>query len=478
MRYQHDPFAPKKSGMRFLPKRKLYEIMNEVSVKQELLQHFPEPEAITITDLICQPKEKQPNADEGKMLTSGLRRIFATLLLIKLPHTIKDFIDAQFSDLDLPFHTIDDDDSTVDQVKIRLGRKSDPEVSTTDIFDEWSDLNVDNFERWQWSVISPSFAMERGKKKVMHFEFEGGTIMPFCKQSKPPKLPGGSGVVCRVQIHEDYHDFDELVKGWVAVKQLYTEDETEFQREVEILKRVNKNPHDHLISLLATYRQHDRYHLMFSWADSDLMKYWKDVEPEPVFEKAVLWVAQQCRGITAALGKVHALAQTSSWRTVPEEVGGGGDRKAADEGGLRLTTRQLLGCHGDIKPQNLLWFRDHQELHGGTIRISAFGQAESNTGNVAHSPTYRPPECNPASRVVRHTYDIWSLGCVFLEFATWLLGGWRLVAEFRDKRGEYDDILCGSPDAFPSDHFWEIVQHDPSDVVAVRVKPAVINVSF
>ncbi|KAI1739132.1 hypothetical protein F4680DRAFT_466665 [Xylaria scruposa] len=470
MRHQHDPFVARESGMRFLPKGKLHEMINEVSVKWELLQHFPEQEAMTITDLICQPKEKEPNAEETKRPTSGpLREIFAILLLIELPHAVKDFIVAQVNDLDLPLHRIDDD-SNIGQVKNNLGRRHDPEVPIKDIFKGWSSFQVENFERWQWSVMSPFFAT--GKNNVMHFEFKGGTIMPFCKQPKPPKLPGGSGVVCRVQIHEDHHDFDELVKGWVAVKQLKTEDETEFQREVEILKRVNKNPHDHLISLLATYRQHDRYHLMFPWADSNLMKYWQEVEPEPVFEKAVLWVAQQCRGITAALGKVHALAETRSWSTVLEEKEEGGDRKA-EEGGLRLAMRHLLGFHGDIKPQNLLWFRDHQKLHRGTIRISDFGQAESNTGSVAHSPTYRPPECNLASRLVRRTYDIWSLGCVFLEFATWLLGGWRLVAEFRDKRGEYDDILCGSPDAFPSDHFWEIVQHDPSDIVAVRVKSAV-----
>lgn len=143
---------------------------------------------------------------------------------------------------------------------------------------------------------------------------------------------------------------------------------------------------------------------------------------------------------------------------------------------------KIYGRHGDINPGNLLWFDsslDHKGLLGGTLKIADFGQAEFNSEKtktkprmVAHTWTYRPPECDLSPSLVRQTYDIWCLGCVYLEFVTWMLGGARLLASFVSRRR--------SPDYFQpqdTDTFFHVAElSSPRDLQA-SVKEAVLQVS-
>jgi serine/threonine protein kinase len=58
---------------------------------------------------------------------------------------------------------------------------------------------------------------------------------------------------------------------------------------------------------------------------------------------------------------------------------------------------------------------------------------------VLTSPTYEPPECK-LHRPVSRAYDLWSLGCVYLEFITWLLKGSKEIETFADFRGRQSSI--------------------------------------
>ncbi|KAI3532835.1 hypothetical protein CSPX01_13170 [Colletotrichum filicis] len=85
---------------------------------------------------------------------------------------------------------------------------------------------------------------------------------------------------------------------------------------------------------------------------------------------------------------------------------------------------------------------------------------------------HQPPECDLDQRFIRQSYDIWSLGCVFLEFITWSIGGKRLLLEFARKRTSPDRFLAG----FDSDTFFEIKDPKGKDSAAAYVKPAVVQV--
>ena len=110
------------------------------------------------------------------------------------------------------------------------------------------------------------------------------------------------------------------------------------------------------------------------------------------------------------------------------------------------SAHQVHGRHGDLKPENILWFKDYQDNDSsgsmGVLKISDFGLtrfhgtmsvSNSNVENVGFTGTYRAPEYDIYKKVSQ-SYDIWTLGCVILEFATWYLLGWEAVDRFSQSR--------------------------------------------
>lgn len=141
------------------------------------------------------------------------------------------------------------------------------------------------------------------------------------------------------------------------------------------------NAHQHLISLLATYEQFNRFYLVFPWAGAHLRDYWAKIMPNPEFSyKSIVWIETQCKGIANSLLKIHQY-----------------------ESSISKKTGQIFGRHGDIKPENVFWFHDSTDTGGmGTLKITDFGLTEFSEHSktykrrtkLAVSPSYRPPECD------------------------------------------------------------------------------------
>lgn len=144
--------------------------------------------------------------------------------------------------------------------------------------------------------------------------------------------------------------------------------------------------------------------------------------------------------------------------------------------------RKQYGRHGDINPTNMLWYQAVDKTGNdanGTLKLADFGQAEINTEDtktrkrdVANTLTYRPPECDAQPSIIRQSYDIWSLGCVYLEFIAWMLGGHKMTQKFALRRNSPDVFLANAD----SDTFFEVVRDANSDEEEFRVKPAVVQV--
>jgi serine/threonine protein kinase len=145
--------------------------------------------------------------------------------------------------------------------------------------------------------------------------------------------------------------------------------------------------------------------------------------------------------------------------------GGAGNVRILNEGAISVTLsveegEQWYGRHGDIKPENVLWFRDDPDIPGekDVLKLADFGlgrfhgrdtRSKVDPKTIAYSPTYEPPEVwlgTPVSRA----YDIWSLGCLYLEFVTWLLMGYEAIDTFADRR------LQGTFQSFYDDSFYTI----------------------
>ncbi|RSM01163.1 hypothetical protein CDV31_011472 [Fusarium ambrosium] len=103
--------------------------------------------------------------------------------------------------------------------------------------------------------------------------------------------------------------------------------------------------------------------------------------------------------------------------------------------------------HGDIKPENILLFKEGD--HHGTLRIADVGLAkfhsdatdqrrhrEEITKTMTGTTRYLSPEFVQGGQIPR-IFDIWSLGCVFIEFLIWTLHGHDRLGDFRKATSAY-----------------------------------------
>ncbi|KAK4182361.1 kinase-like domain-containing protein [Podospora australis] len=198
----------------------------------------------------------------------------------------------------------------------------------------------------------------------------------------------------------------------------------------------DRNTKRHLLEVFATYEIHDvlsnltTYYFLFPWANGNLKEFWEAKRrwntSLTTRQDDLEWMIEQFFWLAKALRLVHNdRDKTLSSRRIP--------------------SNSRYGRHGDIKPQNILYFEDRDGRR--TLVLGDFGLGRVNSkhsrslitpGGAGGTVTYQAPEFeNTDPRISRKT-DIFSLGCVFLEFVTWLLDGADALKVFGDQRMEPD----------------------------------------
>ncbi|KAK3346508.1 kinase-like domain-containing protein [Lasiosphaeria hispida] len=414
---------------------------------------------------------------------SSYRKVFAILVLLRRGHDIVLFVDDHVCDADLPLEAVRIDPGGN---LVNMRRRKDQNTPLACLGD-WGYMDHERFSELQWGTIAPFFG-KADRRHARFYQLSENDILPWIEEQSLVHQ-GGFSFISRVKIHSSHHNFEnsEMSDGAFAIKHFkastdshnglsppnpdspqvtYGDLEREFQSEIATLNKFSGDQNPHLISLLAAYRHGGDYCLMFHWADSDLKNMWKNTRPGPPLDKANLkWVLEQCRGVTSALRKIHVYKTTEG----PEDAQG------------RSPKEPIYGRHGDIKPENILRFVKQDEPGDrGTLVITDFGLARFHTDgtktyfpkkDVAGTPTYRPPECDMEDCAISRSFDIWSLGCVLLEFVAWYLGGWEYVNEFVQHRKAPNVLMYG----WNSDQFFEIVRPEGSinGAVGARVKTEV-----
>lgn len=194
-----------------------------------------------------------------------------------------------------------------------------------------------------------------------------------------------------------------------ALKEFGTE--SHFKDELEALKLFSQHDtkHEHLIKALAAYSHCGKHFLIFPLAEGNLDTVWQEAVPSL---RDPLWLLTQCHGLTQGLLRIH------QYRT---------PKSSSNQ-------KRLLGRHGDIKPQNILWFKDPSTA-GDRLVLSDFtlvrfhaegSNKETTMARIGGTVTYRAPEVVVMSgKHVSQKYDVWSLGCVFLDFISCHLVGYN-----------------------------------------------------
>jgi serine/threonine protein kinase len=202
----------------------------------------------------------------------------------------------------------------------------------------------------------------------------------------------------------------------IAIKE-YTADnnEKEFIQEYEALERLQRVEHANLIQAITSFKRGRTFFFLFPWADGgDLSQVWKKKSKEVRDTKMIRWVFEQVKGLASGIRRLHQYSDEEN------------------------------GRHGDLKPENILMFLDDPKKPLATLCISDVGLARFHvqitsrrvTGTVTTGGTimYAPPEARKEKEVRSRKYDQWSLGCIYLEFIIWTLGGNDEVERFRKER--------------------------------------------
>ncbi|RYP71041.1 hypothetical protein DL769_004779 [Monosporascus sp. CRB-8-3] len=390
----------------------------------------------------------------------GSRRIFAILVLLDRATSIVDFMKDGLCDGDLPLVRHNEKGANFDLVR-KLGEK---EFSLT-CFKGWRRIDIQQFDSHQWYMRPPIFAIKDGE--AVFYPLESRIIFPWLEYDDAISQSDFS-VVRRVRIHPAHHNFPPGLGNSFALKELKSRNKHEFDLEVAALKKIKPNPH--LVTLFATYEYQQRYYLLFGWAEGgNLLNLWRNHDTKPTINRNLtLWLAEQCQGIADALGGIHntllPFHEEPQKNLAVPSTGHGPDDKNC-------------GRHGDIKPQNVLWFSQEENDYGwGVLKISDFGLTRFHSAlttkvspsGVPVSQTYKAPEYDLREDLSR-PFDVWSLACLYLEFITWVLLGWDGVARFSEERLKERD----SRKNFRFDMFFNLQRpkgSEPSATVKLAVK--------
>ncbi|KAK0715323.1 kinase-like domain-containing protein [Lasiosphaeris hirsuta] len=483
---------------------------------------------------------------DDKKHAKSFRKILAILILIGKADRILDFVKAGIDDTKLPLQKLGDDRlfrlawtwsekpserPSSQEVGVAEKERPTPKLEPIPLFQSWERLEIEAFESAQWDTLAPFFS--RGPKEdswVHRYELSWRHPLPFevisdgnsVKSSNRTtgsrttgsrtagsghssgSMEGGNSKVWKVKIHRAHHDLQSYTESGkdptLAIKRLSacTDRET-FKNEVNILTRLNKCNDRHLVKLLLTMEIAERsgqddvsFFLMFPLADGNLRQFWQQNFPHPNCTNIATyarWVAKQFNGLVCALCKLHDLHQREVHSLKEEE-----------NKGTSNTGDPLYGIHGDIKPENLLWYKEwigpggqHANLKTnepgdaepfGVLQLADFGisklhraETRSSVDMRKSTKTYAPPETEWGINECSRSFDIWSLGCVFLEFICWLVQGGsgkqNPVEIFHDAR--YLDGANRSLAGTVQDTFyrWHAVKTDGGAETKFEVNPAV-----
>ncbi|KAL2198853.1 kinase-like domain-containing protein [Corynascus similis CBS 632.67] len=407
------------------------------------------------------------------------RKVFVILMLIKKVDSIHDFVKAEITDARLPLLRINE----------RSLRSFDlcPSDNNEAIsfIKAWDDEEIELFEKEQWGILAPFFSSKTEEKDgVRHYKFSSRERLPFQLIDDQASINANRTTKTNDTENEDNPS--------LALKELFRSNRSVFDNEVLILKKLNKFNCSHLVKLILTMEvcvnpNESKFFLVFPLADCNLTQFWGTNFPHLKGANMAAyprWVAQQCHGLADALGKLHDTRQLQVE----------GPQKEA-EGSQGSSSDPSFGIHGDIKPDNLLWYKNwvgsatqaSQDNWAslGVIQLADFGitrlhhtDTKSNVDKIRGTKTYAPPEVEWAVSGFSRSFDIWSLGCVFLELVCWLVQGGsgtkNPVEAFHQRR--YLDGKNISLQSTKQDTFYTLEKKQHGTRFVPRVNPAVVEV--
>ncbi|EXF75138.1 protein kinase domain-containing protein [Colletotrichum fioriniae PJ7] len=424
---------PMNSARKYLPRDVLDSILTRESVKAALKRcsvgrKFWSPSSKNVADVV---------------FSKNLKKLFVILLYLDIPWDVQKIHEAGFTDDDLPlrWRKPGDMDRECLQSSINPNKLFRPPK-------QWGFHLAENLTVKQWIVLAPFFGTT-GEHQKLH------PLCPLPLIRAEGVIHNDRNVVFKAKIRSShmvgFKDIEDSSSLDVALKEFRYE--KDFDQERSNLSALRKLPNTkHIAQSLATFSQGEKSYILSLWArGGDLDNFWQTHDGVTRDSKLALWSLEQMLGLVRALYALH------------EELG------------------DAVNCrHGDLKPANILHFTSGKEEDTLSIlKITDFGISRIHqeatfdrlgkpTITGATSPSYEAPEAVAPKAARSRKYDIWSIGCIFLEFIMWLVQDWNAVQSFASARNSTSVQVGG---ATPS-HFYKI---DKDDVIVHPEVSKIIN---
>ncbi|KAK1855497.1 protein kinase domain-containing protein [Colletotrichum chrysophilum] len=433
----------------YLPIDSFEEIFTVLNITRLMQEKFPD---IVEGDLeekilrITQCEQKCPAETDGSRII-GRRRILAMLIHMGQLDHIDAFIEENVCDGHLPIQYTEKDN------RVFVDRASQHNET---LFRSWERFHIDQFHNYQSVFFVPFFDIGTGFG-INSYDFESDIRLPWKEHEL--KTNGGNGVIYRLLMHPSHHNFKETRSSdgsiYFAVKEVDAVDRLSYKQELKALERSGAyvKQEKHLIKLLFTYQYRGRLYLVFEWADGNLMEFWQNplVHLEPFLTREK-WAIEQCWGIANAIALIHGLSRLQK-----------SERCSMSDS--ERDAYSSWGRHGDIKPNNILWFSSYGDDRNLLV-VSDLGLTRYHSAATKSlvsridgcTPTYRAPEFD-LHEPITPTYDVWRLGCVYIEFFTWYIEGMEGFMEFEDARtNDYDEFEDVCLPEVLEDNYFVILQ--------------------
>jgi serine/threonine protein kinase len=313
----------------------------------------------------------------------------------------------------------------------------------------------------------------------------------LCEDSSNLIGKGAFGEVWRVRIDRDHRGFSSvsilcsiilhslnICKGADKENQFAMKITPHETRERPFHRAMVGLDHPHLLKCYASFTFSFRYHMIYEKADCDMEEFIKtNKTAADVPSLTPQKLATQLYGLAAALSVIHNQGQPDAK-----------DRSGLLNPGSAADLPSKTGYIHDIKPENLLMFIYEQEgKKTYWLRLSDFScarvadfvasisgkrKASWRSDSKSGTPVYRAPES--MYEKTSRPYDLWSLGCVYLELLVWYLEGFDKLKEFRDTRerevrpgGACDEGFYYTNDSGPKPNFHlrDVVQKKMAYVI-------------
>ncbi|UPK91894.1 hypothetical protein LCI18_002829 [Fusarium solani-melongenae] len=320
-------------------------------------------------------------------------KIFVTLIAMRKPECIATFYKNDFGQENLPVEP-----GSVEQMLEEDGWDSD---SISDFISDFCDR--------QWCFTSPKFTKDK-----FRYEFVKCCHLPFTTAGKGRSLGASNySTVEEKSIHVDHIELlagqnpakDESGNPRVAVKTLLSLEQEPADKEAKVLEMMRGLETDHMIKAISYYKYDDKHHFMFPWAEhGNLWEFWTKGKGPSLETPYLIWMFRQLKGLADAIEQLHD---------------------------------KMICRHGDLKPENILCFsqdnNDGSSAPGVRMVITDVGLAKYHTEQTrlrhatnteVSTKRYSGPEMDVAPRApLSRRFDIWSMGCILLEFVIWILYG-------------------------------------------------------